>query len=522
MRGNVVRQTRDQELRNDTSESCHGQAKVSKYAFNSSSDVDNDMLTTMETIRASIVDGIAVNARYRERSLVALHRALESFRSDLIDVLQDGVSTTTARSEAEAQYIMTLHAITEFHKSTDPMANLKQEYQPARSQNDSGKRIPYGYAYIQSHRASHPLYSLVVSVAAAIAAGNCVIIEQPTPPKQDSRAAKLLRTVLEQGISREILLYVTADPFEDDFKRKYCILVHQKDSESGSSPVSNTLGTSNRLRVAIVERSCDAAAAAPACVVARFGFSGTSAYAPDVVLVNEFCVEAFGSAAVQAALPFLSATQKQTIEQSQKSSGNTLISGDGGAIVVLDKNDHDRALAYEQSPLLKIMPVSSGEACIALLNQQQRPLLVNYIFAQADMAKYLSQFIRSSISIVNHIPAELLVGPAAPDGFPTSIHPRYAPEMFSMASPVIVEQPASVSATELIWSSGKGKAAGAPSFDKWLGTSIQPYKEPFGPTVGFFEQGLLFGVGCILTTVIVSGTVAVKYGYPMVVKTLSR
>jgi hypothetical protein len=468
----------------------------------------------MDTIRASIIDGIAINVRFRERNLGALHHGIEKSRPEIIAALQDGVAGTT-QIEAEAQYIMTLNAIRDFHKATDPKESLKQEYRPAKSQDDVHKRSPFGYAYVLPPTGDS-LYSLVVPVAAAIAAGNCVLIEEAKAPSSSSR---LIRRVLEKSLSSETVLFTTKDPFEEHFQQRFRILV-QRDLVKDPRPAGHLLGAPARSRVAIVDRSGNVQDAARACAYARFGFAGESSYAPDVVLVNEFFVEDFAQAASQAALSFQGAQNCAGTNKTnrQEGSGNAVLSTDRASIVILEKNDK-HALSYVNSPTLKILPVSSGEASINMLNKHDSPLLVNYIFADPATAKYLSQFIQASITIINHIPAEILIGPAAPAGHPTCIHPRYTPDMFSVASPVIVEHSES-SIDQTLWPGTNSKKALA--LDKWLQSSIEPVKEPFGPTVGFFEQGLLFGVGVILTSVVVSCSLAIRYGYPVVVRTLTR
>ncbi|KPI35035.1 Fatty aldehyde dehydrogenase [Cyphellophora attinorum] len=468
----------------------------------------------MDTIRASIIDGIAINARFRERTLSALHRGIETSRPEIIAALHDGVARTT-QIEAEAQYIMTLNAIRDFHRSTNPKESLKQEYRPAKSQDDTHKRSPIGYAYILTP-VGDPLYSLVVPVAAAIAAGNCVLIEEA---EALSSASRLIRRVLEKSLTSETVLFTTKDPFEEHFQHRFRISV-QQNLVNDPWPTGLLLSAPAKPRVAIVDRSGNVQNAARACAYARFGFAGASSYAPDLVLVNEFHVEEFAQAARQAALSFQAAQNCSGTNKTdkQESSGNVVTSTDRATVVILEKNDK-HTLSYVDSPVLKILPVSSGEACINMLNKHDSPLLVNYIFADPATAKYLSQFVQASISIINHIPAEILIGPVAPAGHPTCIHPRYTPDMFSVASPVIVEQPES-SIDQTLWPGKSSKKA--VELDKWLQSSIEPVKEPFGPTVGFFEQGLLFGVGVILTSVVVSCSLAIRYGYPVVVRTLTR
>lgn len=58
-------------------------------------------------------------------------------------------------------------------------------------------------------------------------------------------------------------------------------------------PGSQLISPANARCVAIVDRSADVDEAAKAITAARFSFGGSSPYAPDLVLVNEFVKKAF-------------------------------------------------------------------------------------------------------------------------------------------------------------------------------------------------------------------------------------
>jgi len=59
-------------------------------------------------------------------------------------------------------------------------------------------------------------------------------------------------------------------------------------------PTLNQLpSSSSRRAIAVVDRAADIELAAKAIVTARFSFRGTSAYSPDLVIVNEFVKDEF-------------------------------------------------------------------------------------------------------------------------------------------------------------------------------------------------------------------------------------
>lgn len=71
------------------------------------------------------------------------------------------------------------------------------------------------------------------------------------------------------------------------------VLVDQTSSSPSSTLTSQLLSSSQTRCVAIVDRSANIDDAARAITAARFSFGGTSPYAPDLVLVNEFVKKDF-------------------------------------------------------------------------------------------------------------------------------------------------------------------------------------------------------------------------------------
>jgi len=283
--------------------------------------------------------------------------------------------------------------------------------------------------------------------------------------------------------------------------------------------------TAPKLRVAaVVDRSGDVQAAARDCVAARFGFGGASPYAPDVVLVNEYRVKDFSAAVAEAGLRYLSQSMTETSRQREPKiarnpeftkalgdSGRTLVSGERGEIVLLQDRTSNVFAGKVDSPTLLVLSISSMDDAIDFLNSSGLPLLANYVYAAPAACKYISQFVKSAISFANHIPTELLVGGPAPTGFAPSLHPRYGPEMFSISNPVFVNK--STYSKTL----GKSVSLGVTTRERKqleaaLETSLTPVKEPYGPSLGFFEQGFLVNAGIILSTIIVGGVFGVKYG----------
>ena len=110
------------------------------------------------------------------------------------------------------------------------------------------------------------------------------------------------------------------------------------------------------------------------------------------------------------------------------------------------------------------------------------PYLATYHFGAPSVCKFLSESIPSTVSFVNQIPLALLYGPPSPSSVPFSLHPRYTPETFSVSRPQIITKGVEIpdEVKEL-----REKAT----------IALKPTGQKPGHAIGFFEQGILIGLG---------------------------
>jgi acyl-CoA reductase-like NAD-dependent aldehyde dehydrogenase len=471
------------------------------------------------TIKASILDGIALTPRFRERNLASLQSTIVGARVEALDVIQQTSGAT--HEEALFEYLLTLNAIKTFHSNVHPQSCRDAEYQIAKSKDHPDQRRPYGYVHVMLGEIDG-FYAVIVAVAAALAAGNCIILQQHDGTSSPSLVEKLLT----QSLSSEVFALVSNDPLESSLREKHGVLLRSLAEEQFTgTTVQGSVGHS----IAIVDRTADMKVAARDCVHARFAFGGRSAYAPDFVMVNEFFVKDFASAVAQTALQYLAGhangpvdeksakandRHSKTSTQALEQNGTVLASGDKGRVVLLHKRDNGLLSTKTTSPTLIIVPISSVDDAIDWLNSTlATPLAASYIYSSPEFAKYTGQFIRTSLLLVNHIPPELLVGPPAPLTFAASIQPRYTPEMFSTPSPAYIERsksPHLAALNDAIWPDSTKKPK---KLEDLIDINLKPVKEPFGPVVGFFEQGFLLGASLILSSAIVTVVLGVKAGW---------
>ena len=91
-----------------------------------------------KSVKASVIDGIAITPRYRERQLAKLHQALLQARTELIQAIVDDSNCTTG--EATAQYLLVSRAVKTHHQSVNPKDSIEQEYQIAKGKDNTTRR----------------------------------------------------------------------------------------------------------------------------------------------------------------------------------------------------------------------------------------------------------------------------------------------------------------------------------------------------------------------------------------------
>lgn len=253
----------------------------------------SDPTAALERLQESVIDGRTDNGRYRQDQLQSLHKTLREEAGPICDALQsDASQLSKTEAEVEAEYYLTMQAVKHFYDTIDFEGDLQQEYSVAHGKDNANRRVGVGMVVVRP--TSHTrFYSAVVPLAAAIAAGNCLVLELSDTLLQ---VDALLRTLLTQALDPSTFCIVKSIP-EDLLDRPEAVIVDQVASEEATStkpPRVNELRSSSTSQcIAIVDRSADIEAAAKAITTARFSFGGTSPYAPDLVLVNEFVKKEF-------------------------------------------------------------------------------------------------------------------------------------------------------------------------------------------------------------------------------------
>ncbi|KAJ4336733.1 hypothetical protein N0V95_008521 [Ascochyta clinopodiicola] len=463
--------------------------------------------STLTALQATVLTARCHNSFFRQKQLKALHDALRQDSNTIKDAIKS--DTRVSDNEATIEVALALELVREHHDSIDPAKELEQEYRVAKGKDALDRADPWGLVYIEPQQNHTQFYSTIAALSAALAAGNCVALKL----ENNLRAlSSLLRSLLSQALEPDTFAAITSAPSQDALSATFQVLQEAQVQQ----PTRTQLVSTQTRVIAIVDRTADLVAAAEHLVTARFAFGGSSPYAPDLVFVNEFVKKDFLELVLKYAIPYLASSDEtatngspkggqkkgsrtaevlKSLDSSKSWRSNVVTQGSNGAIVDLS---HLSSLPPKANqPIFAVSAITSLEHAISLLDEDVESstgLLAGYYFGAPAAGKYLSQFIRADVSLVNHIPYRLLLGPAAPAHHSVDIDARYTTAHFTRASPVIIVPTASHSTLAKVLSGKEAKRVAAEALGKAT-VEIKEKKRAEWIAIGYFEQGILIGLG---------------------------
>lgn len=123
---------------------------------------------------AGNIDGRAANIRYRQKEFHCLQNAILANLNDIRQAITEDSGHT--REEVQAEVILALKEIHTHYASLDVARSLEVEYRIANEKDNIHQRRGTGIVYIIPSQ--HTLfYSVIAALSAALAAGNCIIVE---------------------------------------------------------------------------------------------------------------------------------------------------------------------------------------------------------------------------------------------------------------------------------------------------------------------------------------------------------
>jgi hypothetical protein len=298
---------------------------------------------------------------------------------------------------------------------------------------------------------------------------------------------RVLRDTLKTALHPDTFA-IASSPIRDTAILNAAIRIDQNSGEH--SPKVNQLASPSRSRAfAVVDRTSDIKTAARELVAARFAFGGSSPYAPDLVLVNEFVKQDFLQAVVDETRTLTSAARIYGDAKSKPSSAsrvtsaletlkkadsslNTIIQESNAVILELPTRSPELLQIKTEAPILAVHTIKSLDDAIDFISSAENtPALAAYHFGNPQVGKYLAQFVDARVSFVNQIPRELLVGPAHPASYPVDLSARYTVDMFTLARPAFIQSTATSSEIAGLLSAANGTAA-----QKFLEQALAPLK----------------------------------------------
>ncbi|KAK4496956.1 hypothetical protein PRZ48_011405 [Zasmidium cellare] len=468
-------------------------------------------------IQAAAIDGRMHTIYHRQEQLERLCKAL----IDHVNEIKEAISTDYGYSPAEiaVEYHQALTTVKKYYASLKPKEVHEEEYLIANGKDAVNRRAPAGIVYIDP--TLHTMfYSVIVPLAAAFAAGNCAIMLLENNLRSLPR---LLRQLLTEALDADVFA-VAASPIKDEALLNKAICVLQNDIQDGQPKTNQVTHFTQANTVAIVDRTADVQTAARELVAARFSFRGGSPYAPDVVLVNEFRKKDFLQAVVSECVSFGSEVD---MDGHGKGKGKTTSSNivnehlnslkkldpelrtiiQESKLAVVDITSRDAVLQNRiAAPVLAVHAIKSLDDAIDLIgSRSSKPCLAAYHFGSPAAGKYLSQFVEANVSFINHIPRELLIGPAFPVGHLVDPAKRYPLALFTVPRPAYIH---SVNTADELSEALTGSHNS--TTQKLLAEATKPLvelKRHPGGSMGFFEAGFLMNAGLILaSTLTVSAT----------------
>ncbi|KAL2811538.1 Aldehyde/histidinol dehydrogenase [Aspergillus granulosus] len=453
--------------------------------------------SNLELITTTALEGRMRDLRTRQYVLRSLHDKLAHNAEELVQAIQkdDGIS------QAEAQLVVAaaLMEVRVHYDALDLDQELEREYRIARGKPCLEQRGPHGIVYVIPD-AYTCLFGIVAALSAAFEAGNCGVVElNPTL----RHTPQLLQQYFSELNLEDVLAITTERPHADFVEE--CLVVDQASEESSQHLIrrqevahSGALVSIPQRTVAIVDRTGDIGAAAKEIAACTVLFHGQGRYSVDQVLVNEFVAEDFFSILKGELLSAASEKPQAGTRSNRETYSGSRVVLDLQGIKVVEVHDRSSPLLHQRQPaqVLCIHKITSLDDAIDTVNETKKQLGALYLFTGSDEAKYLSQYISTRATFVDHIPPELQIGPAYPIGFPTSITQRYARAMFEIPCPERVSG-GKVRQLATVWQHIKGGKASS-----ILSKACGPLKltgQGKAGAMDFFAQGMLLNlVVCVL------------------------
>ncbi|KAG2419159.1 hypothetical protein HFD88_002264 [Aspergillus terreus] len=478
--------------------------------------IDTAMLEALyQTVEGAWVEGRLENVLQRQKELAALHSRVKACRTALIAVLCLDPLVTNASASEEVK--LSLEAIQQLYESLDFRSTLARERSIQAGCSSSNGLTPLGPTLIQAS-SSCPLSSVILPLAAAIAAGSCCLVLCAAVPLS-MELDKIIRSSLDQE-AVGVLAQDTIDA--DDLARFRFEVAVLQDSATANKFAAALRKCNPTVRVHVAPAGLpsifvDRSAADVDAVASWLGRTITQSprqhpgRVPRLCFVDEFVIESLASQ-IQRIFPGLEDAQKpmpdasvmqditdilsRTFPSLQR---ETILSNSHKlpALLMLERSDpvnyetinQVAELVMAHYPGMILVPTTSLDHGIDLWNKvnQGKTAQATYLFAASREAFYLSQFLNSEHSFVNHIPTRSFVM-VAPTSDQDSYDLPFRSEHFSRNKSISRIPLRDPERARVPWQSRSDYL------------DSRKISQPVGGRVSYFEQGLIVGLSMAALT----------------------
>ena len=132
------------------------------------------MSRALQAVREAAIDGRLRNVIYRQTQLEKFQTTL----SQHVEAVKRAIKSDSGSSDLEAavELLLSLRSLMDYYSLLDETKALREEYAITRGEDAPSRMEAIGIVYVVP--STHTVfYSTVLAVVAAIASGNCVVLE---------------------------------------------------------------------------------------------------------------------------------------------------------------------------------------------------------------------------------------------------------------------------------------------------------------------------------------------------------
>ncbi|XP_037953805.1 aldehyde dehydrogenase family 3 member B1 isoform X1 [Teleopsis dalmanni] len=377
----------------------------------------------LQKCRSAFNSGKTKDVNFRRKQLENLLRMYEDHENDMINALdadlrrpkQESLVVETEYMKNDIKHI--LYHLNDWVKPELPEKSFVNLMDDVEIYND-----PFGVVLVIGAW-NYPLQLLLVPVASAIAAGNCVVIK---PSEISSNCAKFVEETLPKYLDNECYPVVCGGPKETSelLKQRFDYIFYTGSTRVGKiihaaaneylTPVTLELGGKSPC---YVDKSVELRTAVKRILWGKLINCGQTCIAPDYILCSQeirdkFIVEAkdvlkewYGDniKASPDLTRIINQNNFQRLLGLMKSSGKIAVGGDSDAserfiepTILIDVKPEDPIMTEEIfGPILPIFTVENAYDAIKFINSRDKPLVV-YVFSKTNST--IKEFMKNTTS----------------------------------------------------------------------------------------------------------------------------